>query len=197
MIKQFMRLVIVPIILVTAPLASQAAAEHFTIDDKHSYVQWHINHLGFSNQSGKWFVTGSVVLDKEKPELSKVDISIDMASIITGIPELDTHLKAPQFFDVAKFPKATFVSNKVDVLTSNTAKVQGLLTLRGVSKPVTLMVTLNKEGKNPISDKYSVGFNATTKLKRSDFGMNALLPSLGDEVDIQISAEAYQPKAAQ
>lgn len=191
-----MRLVMIPIILSTAPLTLYAAAEKFTIDDKHSYVQWHINHLGFSTQSGKWFVTGNVVLDKEKPELSKVDISIDIATIITGIPELDKHLKEPLFFDVAKFPKATFVSDKVDVLTNNTAKVRGMLTLRGVSKPITLMVTLNKEGKNPLSDLLSVGFNATTTLKRSDFGMNALLPSLGDEVNIDISAEAYQPKAA-
>lgn len=191
-----MRLVMIPIILSTAPLTLYAAAEKFTIDDKHSYVQWHINHLGFSTQSGKWFVTGNVVLDKEKPELSKVDISIDIATIITGIPELDKHLKEPLFFDVAKFPKATFVSDKVDVLTNNTAKVRGMLTLRGVSKPITLMVTLNKEGKNPLSDLLSVGFNATTKIKRSDFGMNALLPSLGDEVDININAEAYQPKAA-
>lgn len=196
MIKQLMRLVMIPIILSTAPLTLYAAAEKFTIDDKHSYVQWHINHLGFSTQSGKWFVTGNVVLDKEKPELSKVDISIDIATIITGIPELDKHLKEPLFFDVAKFPKATFVSDKVDVLTNNTAKVRGMLTLRGVSKPITLMVTLNKEGKNPLSDLLSVGFNATTTLKRSDFGMNALLPSLGDEVNIDISAEAYQPKAA-
>lgn len=195
MIRQLMRLVMIPMILSTASLASYAAAEKFTIDDKHSYVQWHINHLGFSNQSGKWFVTGSVILDKEKPELSKVDISIDMASIITGLPALDNHLKEPLFFDVAKYPKATFVSDKVDVLTKNSAKVHGTLTLRGVSKPVTLMVTLNKEGKNPISDKFSVGFNATTQLKRSDFGMTALLPNLGDTVDIQIGAEAYQEKS--
>jgi len=195
MIRHIIRLMLIPIILSTTSFSLQAAAAQFVIDEKHSYVLWRINHLGFSNQTGKWFVTGSLVLDKEQPQLSKVSIKIDMSKIITGIPELDKHLKDASFLDVAKYPESTFVSDKVEVLSNITAKVQGQLTLHGVTKPITLMVTFNKEGKSPITDNVTVGFNATTKLKRSDFGIMTLLPSLGDEVDIEISAEAYQPKA--
>jgi polyisoprenoid-binding protein YceI len=171
------------------------AAEKLTLDENHSYVLWHINHLGFSTQAGKWYVKGFVTLDKEEPKNSKVDVSIDLANLSTGNPELDEHLKSPLFFDVAKYPKATFVSDKVDVTSKTTAKVEGTLTLHGISKPVTLMVTFNKVGKNPISDLMTVGFSAATTIKRSDFGIKTLLPDLADDVSIEIGAEAYQPKS--
>lgn len=171
------------------------AANKLTIDDQHSYVLWHINHLGYSTQTGKWFVKGTVVLDKEKPQSSKVEVVIPLATFNTGIPELDDHLKGKLFFDVKQFPVATFVSDKVEVNGQNTATVHGMLSLHGVTKPVTLAVTLNKSGKNLLNDRMTVGFSATTQLKRSDFGMNALLPSLGDEVKIEIAAEAYLPNA--
>jgi polyisoprenoid-binding protein YceI len=170
------------------------AAEKLTLDENHSYVLWHINHLGFSTQAGKWYVKGFVTLDKEEPKNSKVDVNIDLANLSTGNPELDKHLKSPLFFDVVKYPKAAFVSDKVDVTSKTTAKVEGALTLHGISKPVTLMVSLNKVGKNPISDLMTVGFTATTTIKRSDFGIKTLLPDLGDDVTIEIGAEAYQPK---
>jgi len=123
-----------------------------------------------------------------------VDVSIDVDKIVTGLPELDKHLKDKLFFDVAKYPKATFVSDKVEVLSDTTAKVHGNLILHGVSKPITLDVTLNKVGKNPITDKPTVGFTASTELKRSDFGMSTFLPDLGDEVSIEIAAEASPEK---
>lgn len=168
------------------------AATKLNLDDQHSYVLWSIDHLGFSKQSGKWYVKGTVLLDKEHPKKSSVEAQIDIANLVTGLPELDKHLKSKLFFDVEKYPTATFVSNKVDVTSKSTAKVEGTLTLHGVSKPVTLMVKLNHVGKNPINDKQTVGFTASTTIKRSDFGMTALLPHLGDEVAIEIGAEANQ-----
>lgn len=167
------------------------AAETLIIDNKHSYVLWKIKHLGFSTQSGKWYVNGSLMLDKDKPENSKVDVTIKIADIVTGIPEMDQHLMGKLFFDVAQYPTAHFVSNKVEVTGKDTAKVEGTLTLHGVSRPVTLMVTLNKVGQNPITDRTTVGFNATTEIKRSDFGIKGFLPQVGDEVQLDISAEAY------
>lgn len=169
------------------------AAEKLTFDDKHSYVLFRIKHLGFSTQTGKWFTQGFVILDKDHPQNSKVEASIELSNVITGIPELDKHLKSKLFFDIEHYPKATFVSDKVEVKSKDTAKVHGLLTIRGITKPVRLLVKLNKVGKNPINDRMTAGFSATTKLKRSDFGMKALLPDLDDEVIIEIGAEAYQP----
>lgn len=174
--------------------ALHAAPETFTLDKNHTYVLWTIEHLGFSTQAGKWYASGELVLDKEHPEQSKVNATIDVAHMITGIPELDKHLKSKLFFDVDHFPKATFVSDKITAKGNNKADVSGMLTLRGISKPVILHVTFNKAAVNFINNKMTVGFSATASIKRSDFGMTALLPALADNVDLKIEAEAYQDK---
>lgn len=168
------------------------AAENLTLDNEHSYVLWSINHLGFSTQTGKWYVNGQLSLDKEHPEKSHVMATIHVADFITGIPELDKHLKEASFFDVKQFPQATFNSTQVEVLSKNHAKVHGDLTIKGIKKPAILDVTINKIGRSPITHKMTVGFKATTTLKRSDFGINAYLPELGDEVQIEIGAEAFK-----
>jgi len=171
------------------------AADTFTLDPNHSYVLWHINHFGFSNPSGKWFANGTLVLDKDKPKNDKVNVTINVADVDTGIKELDDHLRGKLFFDTAQFPTATFVSNQVDVTGKDTANVKGTLTLRGISKPVTLKVKFNKAGMNIINNKMTVGFSATAQLKRSDFGITTLLPGLGDDVQLQIEVEAAKNNA--
>tara|TARA_R110000868_G_scaffold179832_1_gene420282 strand:+ start:150 stop:719 length:570 start_codon:yes stop_codon:yes gene_type:complete len=182
-------------VLLLPVLSSSAfAAETYTIDKNHTYVLWHIKHFGFSTQAGKWYASGTLVLDKDKPSNSKVDAVINVADIATGHAELDKHLKGKLFFDTEKYPTATFVSDKVDITGDNTANVHGILTLHGVSKPVTLAVTLNKFAMNPISDNMTAGFAATTEIKRSDFGIKTLLPGLDDDVKIDIGVEAFQPK---
>lgn len=168
------------------------AAETYTIDPNHSYVLWHVNHFGFSNPSGKWLAEGTIEVDEKKPQDAKLNVKINTANINTGIPKLDEHLKGTEFFDVAQYPTATFVSNKIQLTGKNTAKITGTLTVHGVSKPVTLDVKLNKVGISPITDKKTAGFTATGKLKRSDFGISAYLPGLGDEVKLDIEAEAYK-----
>ena len=185
---------LIALIVTTFSFSNLSFAEPvtFTLDNNHTYVLWNIKHLGFSTQAGKWYANGQLVLDKDHPDQSKVNATIKIADIATGLPELDKHLKSKQFFDIDKFPQATFVSDKVEVLSDKSAKVQGMLTLHGVTKPVTLDVTFNKVGINPINNKNTVGFSATASIKRSDFGMNAFLPALGDEVALQIDAEAYQ-----
>jgi polyisoprenoid-binding protein YceI len=162
----------------------------YILDNTHSYVLFHINHFGFSNPSGKWMVDGTVALDKDKPQNSKVDVTIQLATLTTGVPLLDTHLKSKEFFDTDQYPTATFVSDKVTMEGKDKAKVHGILTLHGVSKPVTLAVTLNKIGTNPITEKETAGFSATAKLKRSDFDITNFLPSVGDDVVLDIQAEA-------
>lgn len=169
-----------------------AATEQYTLDDSHSYVGWQISHFGFSHPSGKWMATGTLELDKDSPQKSKVNVTINVADFITGIPKLDEHLKSEEFFDVDKYPTATFVSNKVTVTGKDTAKVQGDLTLHGVTKPVTLNVKLNEADVSPISKKMTAGFTATAIINRSDFGIKAYLPGLGDEVKLNIEVEAYK-----
>lgn len=170
---------------------AQAATETYTLDPNHTYVLWQIKHFGFSTQAGKWYATGTLMLDKDKPQNSSVKATIQVADFVTGLPELDKHLKGKLFFDTAQFPTATFVSDKVDVTGKTTAKVHGMLTLHGVTKPVMLDVKLNQSAMNPISNKMTAGFSANSKIKRSDFGIDTLIPGLSDEVKLDIESEAY------
>lgn len=170
-------------------LPAAAETETFQLDPGHTYVLWRISHFGFSYPSGKWMVNGTLVLDEQNPQDSKVNAIIKIAEIDTGNPKLDEHLLSKAFFDAAQYPTATFVSNKVTLTGKNTAKVTGILTLHGVAKPITLDVTLNKIGVNPITEKKAIGFSAKTMLHRSDFNMDTLSPALGNEVKINIEAE--------
>lgn len=170
------------------------AAETYTMDPQHSYVAWHISHFDFSKPTGKWMANGTIVLDEQNLQNSQVNATIKVADIITGLSELDKHLKGKLFFDVEKFPTATFVSDKIDIVDKKIDKVHGALTVHGVTKPVTLNVKLNKMGINPITENPTIGFSGNTTLKRSDFGMKTMLPGVGDEVNIEIQVEAYKPK---
>jgi polyisoprenoid-binding protein YceI len=166
------------------------AVESYIFDPSHSFVTYHISHFGFSNPSGKWPVNGKLILDPAKPENSKVMATIQIADIDSGVAALNDHLRGKLFFDAAHFPTATFVSNKVTPTGADSAKVEGVLTLHGVSKAVTLDVKINKTGFNPITEKKTVGFAAHTQILRSDYGIVTLLPEIGDPVIIDIDAEA-------
>lgn len=171
-----------------------AEPQTLTLDNQHTYVLWKVKHLGFSTQAGKWYANGQLVLDKDNPQQSKVNVTIRIDDIVTGIPELDKHLKGKLFFDTKQFPTATFVSDKVEITGKHKAKVYGMLTLHGVTKPIILDVVFNKAGINLLNDRETVGFSATTSLKRSDYGIKALIPEVGDDVEIGIEAEAYLDK---
>lgn len=173
-------------------VSASFAADTYSLDPSHSYVIWHVSHFGFSNYAGKWSAEGTLVIDEEHPKNSKVNATIHVNNMITGDPNLDEHLRGKLFFDTTQFPVATFVSDKVDMTGKTSAKVHGMLTVRGVTKPVVLTVSLNKIGTGPITDKKTVGFTAETKLKRSEFGIDTLLPGLGDDVDINIQTEAIK-----
>lgn len=180
-----------PALLMIAMPAAYAA-DKYILDDSHSFVGFQISHFGYSHPSGKWMAKGTLELDKDKPQDSKVNATINIAEIVTGIPKLDQHLKTAEFFDVDKYPTATFVSNKVVLTGKDTAKVMGDLTLHGVTKPVTLDVKLNKAEMSPLTNKMTAGFSATATVNRSAFGMNAYLPGLGDEVKLNIEVEAFK-----
>ncbi|HAT6335274.1 TPA: hypothetical protein GJ773_12375 [Legionella pneumophila] len=193
--KRIYRHFIASILAVFAlPSYVYAEPQTLTLDNQHTYVLWKVKHLGFSTQAGKWYASGQLILDKDNPQQSKVNVTIKVDDIVTGIPELDKHLKGKLFFDTKQFPTATFASNRVEVMGKNKAKVYGMLTLHGVTKPIILNVILNKAGINLLNDRETAGFSATTSLKRSDYGIKALIPEVGDDVEIEIEAEAYLDK---
>lgn len=176
--------------LISAPV--YAAEETYTLDKSHTNILWSANHMGFSNVYGKFAdMEGKLVLDEAAPQNSKVSVTIKMASVTTGIEKFDAHLKGKDFFDVEAFPAATYESTKVEITEAGKkAKVTGNLTLHGITKPVTLDVTLNKIGLNTFSNKKTAGFSASGVIKRSDFGISYALPAVPDEVKLVIESES-------
>ncbi|CUA82567.1 MULTISPECIES: YceI family protein [Gulbenkiania] len=170
--------------------AAIAAPVSYTIDPAHTYAGYSVNHLGLSKQSGLFTKVGGTVVVDESAKSGKVDVTIDAASLQTFLADRDAHLKGPEFFNVEKFPTLTFQSDKVVFHGSKPAEVQGKLTLLGVTRPVTLKLVNVNKAKNPMSGKETWGANATTRIKRSEFGMKAFLPAISDEVDLGIALEA-------
>ena len=169
---------------------SANAADIYKLDPNHININWSANHFGFSSPSGKFTaVDGIITIDEKNPQHSTVEVTIKIASLMTGIEKFDTHLKGADFFDADKFPTAIFISKSVAPLGNNRAKVSGELTLHGITKPIALEVKLNKIGNNPFTQRKTVGFSANTVIKRSDFNMLFGLPGVSDEVKIEIEAE--------
>lgn len=174
--------------------ASLSAAETFTIDPAHSSIDFKIRHL-FSNVTGRFLeVNGKIEMDEQNPEKSTVAASISAKSITTANEKRDAHLRSPDFFDVEKFATITFQSKSVHALDAKTADVLGDLTIHGVTKAVTLHVTFLGQGQGMMGE--NAGWEATTTIKRSDFGLTWSkvvegVAVVGDEVaiDLQISAD--------
>lgn len=170
--------------------AAWAAPERYAFDTEHTQIFFSVNHLGYSHSTGKFpDFDGHFILDPKQPENSNVEVTINTNNIEIGSQAWVDHLRNADFFNVEKFPTMTFKSTKVDVTGEKTAKVTGDLTLLGVTKPVTLDVTMNKRDVHPYSGKMAAGFSVRGKLKRSDFGMNYGVPAVGDEVEIRIEVE--------
>jgi polyisoprenoid-binding protein YceI len=180
-----------PVIPFAHPKSSPApAAEVYTIDPVHSTIMFRVKHLGVSYVFGRFNqVSGSVSLDAEKPESSKVAIEIKTDSIDSNNPDRDAHLKSDSFFDVKQFPKATFTSTSVKKAGDKKFSVTGDLALHGVTKPVTVEIENVGKGKGMKGGELA-GFFGTFTIKRADFGINYMPDGLGDEVAVTVSVEA-------
>ncbi len=191
------------LILAAALAVSSASfAASYDIDTAHAAATFSVKHLMVSTVNGNLGdVTGKVELDEKDITKSSVEASIDVAGLNTKQGKRDDHLRSPDFFDVAKFPAITFKSTKIEKGEGQKLKVTGDLTLRGVTKSVTLDGELSKEVANPFSGAKTRGFSAATRLNRKDFGLTWNKPLeagagmlVGDEVAVQIEAE-LTPKA--
>lgn len=164
----------------------------YAVEPSHTQIVFAYDHMGFTNNMGVIAQpTGTLTLDKANPAASKVSIEVPIANLTTGIPALNEHLAKPEFFDVAKFPKATFVSTGVKTDGPTGATITGNLTIKGITKPVTLDAEFYGAGANPMNKKENIGFVATGTIKRSDFGMGMAVPVVGDAVELKIIA-AFQ-----
>lgn len=179
-----------------ASTGASAAPVAYTLDSNHTYVLFSWSHLGFSHPTGQFGKTqGTLIYDAADPAKSSVRVTIPVASIDTHVPALDKDLLGTGFLDAAKYPGIDFASTKVTPAGRDRFKIDGNLTLHGVTRLVTLDVTLNKAGLYPMIDAPALGFAVTTAFKRSDFGVGGGVPMVGDELAVRISAEAIESHA--
>ena len=198
-----------PLVLValaaTAPLLAQSTPEvpgqmdatrvvagTYVADPSHSLIAWEVNHFGFSDYIGLFGdVAGTLTLDPANQSAASVDVTIPVAKVTTASAGLTDHLlrpgkdgAKPDFFGPEP-DDARFVSTSVTA-TGNMAKIEGNLTLNGISRPVTLDAEFTGAGANPYNKKLTVGFSATTMIKRSDFGITTAIPLVSDAVELEI-----------
>ena len=170
----------------------------WNIDTSHSEILFTVRHMMISNVRGQFTkFNGTINLDEANPANSSVEVSIDVASINTRDEKRDGHLTSPEFFDAATYPHITFKSTSVEKTGDNTGKIHGDLTIKGVTKAVTLDTTFVGKAKSPWGTT-SAGFNASTKINRTDFGLtwNVALETggilVGEEITINIELEAVE-----
>ena len=169
-----------------------AAPETYVLDSAHSYPRFSYNHFGYSTQVSRFNkTTGKIIYDKEAKTAS-VDIVIDATSVDSGFPVFNEHLRGEDFFDTAKYPTATFKSTKVVFEGDKPSAIEGNLTIKGITKPVTLTVTSFHAMPHPMKKKDAIGANAFTTVKRSDFNAGKYAPNVGDEIRIDLGVEAIK-----
>jgi len=184
-------------ILASLICATPALATTYTLEPDYTQVMFSWDHLGFSHPTAQIAQgTGTLEFDPMEPTMASLNVTLPVDLLTTGVPGLDEHLKSEDFFDVMRFPKATFVSTRVTKgRGQDRLAVTGNLTVHNVTRPVTLDVQVIKVGTNPRSSVPTVGFAATARIKRSDFGLGAFVPQVSDEISLQISCQGAESKA--
>ncbi len=180
------------IIAATAATPAFAAPETYSVDGTHTFPRFSYSHFGMSTQLSKFDkTTGTVVLDKAA-KTGSVDITIDMKSVNTGYDTFNEHIQGEDFLDTAKYPTATFKSTKVNFAGDKPVSIDGNLTIKGVTKPVTLKVTNYINMPHPMLKKDAIGADATVVIKRTEFNAGKYAPHVGDDVTITVSLEAIK-----
>lgn len=173
-----------------------AAPVTYKIDPNHTDViaQW--SHFGFSNPSAHFGkADGTIVYDAENVSASSVQVTLPLSGLNSFVADFDEHLRSGDFFDAEKYPAATFKSTKVESAGKGKLKVTGDLTIKDITKPVVLAVTLNKAAEQPMAKRAAIGFDATATISRTAFGVGKYVPNVSDEVKLRITTEALVPKA--
>ena len=178
------------IVSLAAAAPALAAPVTYTVDNTHTFPRFSYSHFGYSTQLSRFDTTRGTVVYDAAAKTGSVDITIDAKSVNTGYATFNEHIQGEDFLDTAKFSTATFKSTKVIFKGDKPVKVEGNLTLKGVTKPVTLTVTSFQSMAHPMLKKPAIGANAFTVVKRSDFGAGKYAPYVGDEVRIDIALEA-------
>lgn len=180
-------------ILITGLLAAPAcAADNYTIDSRHTFPVFEVNHMGFSTQRGRFNKSsGKITLDTAAKQGS-VELTIETGSLDMGIDKWDEHMKSDEFFNAAQFPTMHFVSEKLVFNGDKVVAAEGSFTLLGVTRPLTLNVSNFRCAPHPMAKKPACGADISATLKRSEFGMTKYVPMVSDEVRISSPVEALK-----
>jgi polyisoprenoid-binding protein YceI len=188
------RLVLAAILAVAAlPLH----ATTYTLEPDYTQGVFRWNHLGFSSPAAQFAQgKGTLEFDPSAPTRASVQVTIPLSTLSTGVPGLDDDFRSSDFFDIARYPTAIFTSTRVEKgAGAQQLKVTGNLNLHGVVKTVVLEVMVIKIGTNPRTGVPTIGFDAMTTLKRSDFGLGRYVPQVGDEIEMHIICQAVDARA--
>jgi polyisoprenoid-binding protein YceI len=179
-----------------AALPAAAAPATYALDPAHTDVVAQWSHFGFSHPMAHFGqVDGTIVYDPDNIAASRVEVVLPMSGLSSHVEAFDTHLRSADFFDVEQHPEARFRSTSVEQAGDGRLRINGELTLKGITRPVVLDATLNAAGNHPMTGLATVGFDATTTLKRSDFDLGLHAPAVSDEVQVRITTEASVPKS--
>ena len=190
--KPFTRLALATAIATSLSASALAAPETFAIDGTHTFPRFSYSHFGYSKQLSRFNkTTGKIILDKEA-KTGSVDVTIDMKSVDTGYDVFNSHIQGEDFLDTEKYPTATFKSTKVHFEGDKPVAVEGNLTIKGVTKSMTLTIDSFQLMPHPMLKKDALGANASAKIKRSDFNAGKHAPYVGDEVTLDIGVEAIK-----
>lgn len=174
------------------PTAALAAPETYVIDGNHTLPRFSYSHFGYSTQLSRFDrASGKIVIDRQA-RTGSVEVSVDTTSVNTGLALFNEHIQGADFLDTAKYPKMSFVSDKMSFEGDKPTAVEGVLTLKGISKPVTLTVTSFQCMPHPMLKKDACGANAATVIKRSDFNMGKYAPNVSDDLTVTIPVEAVK-----
>ncbi|CAM5520902.1 YceI family protein [Thauera mechernichensis] len=177
----------------TLALPALAAPQTYVVNGSHTFPRFSYSHFGLSTQMSRFnTTTGTVVLDQEA-RTGSVDIEIDMRSVNTGFATFNEHIQGEDFFHTAQYPTATFKSTRVVFEGDKPVAVNGELTIKGVTRPVTLSLSSFTAMQHPMVPKQAIGANASVTVKRSDFNAGKYAPHVSDEVTIDIALEAIAP----
>ena len=189
MMSKLLATVILSTAVVTPAFAAPAT---YGVEPNHTFPRFSYTHLGFTTELSRFDkTTGTVVYDKEG-RAGSVDITIDTRSVSTGSALFNQHIQGEDFLDTAQHPSVTFKSTKVNFDGDKAVSIEGDLTMKGITKRVTLTVTRFVAAPHPIQKKDTIGADAYTIVKRTDFNMGKYAPAVSDEVRIDIAIEALK-----
>ena len=162
----------------------------YGLDPTHTNVVASWNHLGFSHPVMHFGdAEGTLVYDAEDVGASSVTVTLPVAGLDGFTDAFNQHLLSAELFDAAKYPQITFASTRVEAAGEDRLKITGDLTIKGITRPVVLDATLNGRGEHPKAGREAIGFDATTTVKRSEFGLGYAVPAVSDEVVLRITTE--------